>query len=67
MSHISSNNMAQLIARAGVGRAGVTRAGVSPNEDRVRTSDGRLKWSRPVATDGDPSDNSSSFTNVRNG
>lgn len=65
MSHISSNHMTQLIARAGVGRAGVTRAGVSPSVDRVRDTDGRLIWSRPVATDGDPSDNSSSYTNVR--
>ena len=65
MSAISSNNLAQLIARAGVGRAGVTRAGVAPSTDRVRSSDGRLIWSRPVATDGDPSSNSSSYTNVR--
>ena len=65
MSIISSNHMAQLIARAGVGRAGVTRAGVAPSADRVRSSDGRLIWSRPVATDGDPSDNSDAYTNVR--
>ena len=65
MAAISSNHMAQLIARAGVGRAGVTRASVAPSADRVRTSDGRLIWSRPVDADGDPSTNSSSYTNVR--
>ena len=64
MSHISSNHLAQLIARAGVCRAGVSRAGVAPDTNRVR-SDGRLIWSRPVVTDGDPSDNSSTYTRVR--
>lgn len=65
MSSISSNHLAQLIARAGVGRAGVTRAGVAPSDDRIRVIDGRLIWYRPVATNGDPSDNSSSYTNER--
>jgi hypothetical protein len=64
MSHISSNHMAQLIARAGVARAGVTRAGVAPDANRVR-SDGRLVWSRPVDKDGDPSTNSDTYTRVR--
>lgn len=63
---IQGSQLAQITARAGLGRAGTMRAGVAPKAYQLKSgASGEILWNRPVAEDGDPSDNSSTWTTGR--
>lgn len=63
---ITGSQLAQITARAGLGRAGTMRAGVAPKSYQLKNdATGQILWNRPVAEDGAPSDNSSTWTTGR--
>jgi len=63
---IASEQLALLTARAGIGRAGCMRAGCAlPAYLLEPDGSGKLLWKRPAASDGNPDDTVSAWTNVR--
>lgn len=61
---ITSEQLAQITARAGVGRAGTMRAGVAPKAYELKAN-GEIIWNRPVSQDGDPDDTPAGWTTGR--
>jgi len=66
MSAITSDNMAKMTARAGIGRAGVIRAGCAPPVSQLTPdSTGEIIFNRANDADGDPIYSTATWTNLR--
>lgn len=61
---ITSDNMAQITARAAVGRSATMRSGCAPKRTHIEDT-GRLVFHRDTDSDGDPIDTALTWTNGR--
>jgi hypothetical protein len=60
---INESELAQMTCRAGLGRAGTMRAQCAPPNYELKAGpSGEILWNRPPPQDGDPIDNSTTYT-----